>query len=151
MTIDHVALLPAYCAAGTAVLAFLADLALPGRRAPALTATILGSLVTGAAAVWVHRVGGGATFCLPAGCSYEWDGTATLIGLLFATATVVVAALSVPELRSATVPAGEYCFLLACSMTGGVTVGYAGDLITLIVGLETLTLPLYILLSLIHI
>ena len=33
-------------------------------------------------------------------------------------------------------------------MTGGVVIGYAGDLITLIVGLETLTLPLYVLVGL---
>src|ERR687894_476243 len=33
-------------------------------------------------------------------------------------------------------------------MTGGVVVGYAGDLITLIIGLETLTLPLYLLVGL---
>ncbi|PZF82317.1 proton-conducting transporter transmembrane domain-containing protein, partial [Micromonospora deserti] len=43
---------------------------------------------------------------------------------------------------------GEYCFLLACSMTGGVVLGAAGDLITLIVALETLTLPLYVLVGL---
>ena len=57
-------------------------------------------------------------------------------------------ALSVPALRVGTAPAGEFCFLLACSMTGGVVLGYAGDLITLIVGLETLTLPLYVLVGL---
>ena len=40
MTFDHVALLPAYLAAATAVVAFLADLVAPGRRAfvPAATA-----------------------------------------------------------------------------------------------------------------
>src|SRR5690606_9730909 len=45
-------------------------------------------------------------------------------------------------------PAGEYCFLLACSLAGGVALAYARDLITLIVALETLTLPLYALVGL---
>jgi NADH-quinone oxidoreductase subunit N len=59
-----------------------------------------------------------------------------------------VLGLSAPILRSGQVPAGEYCFLLACSMTGGVVLGAAGDLITLIVALETLTLPLFVLVGL---
>ena len=68
--------------------------------------------------------------------------------MLFAALTAGVLALSAPSLRIGIAPPGEFCFLLACSMTGGVVVGYAGDLITLIVGLETLTLPLYILVGL---
>ena len=48
----------------------------------------------------------------------------------------------------AELPAGEYCFLLACSLAGGVALAYARDLITLIVALETLTLPLYALVGL---
>jgi len=68
--------------------------------------------------------------------------------VLFAALTVGVLALSVPALRLGSAPAGEFGFLLACSMTGGVVVGYSGDLITLIVGLETLTLPLYVLVGL---
>ena len=148
MTIDHIALLPAYCAAGTAVLAFLAEIVAPGRRAPALTATMLGTIVTGLAAGLVYRDGARSTFCVPVGCSYEWDGTATLVGVLFAVATLVVAALSVPVLRSGSVPAGEYCFLLACSLTGGVVLGASRDLITLVIALETLTLPLFVLVGL---
>src|SRR6185312_7861770 len=50
--------------------------------------------------------------------------------------------------RSATVPSGEYCFLLACSLTGGVVLGASRDLITLVIALETLTLPLFVLVGL---
>jgi NADH-quinone oxidoreductase subunit N len=74
--------------------------------------------------------------------------SAAVVAVLFAGLTVGVLALSVPALRLGTAPAGEFCFLLACAMTGGVVIGYAGDLITLIVGLETLTLPLYVLVGL---
>ena len=156
--IDHTALLPAYCAAGTAVLAFLCDLVAPGRRALVVSVTLLGGLITGVACWWGSRGGSRATFCfeppdVPGAsvlaervCSYQWDGTATLVGILFATATVVVLGLSGSALRE--VPAGEYCFLLACSMTGGVVLGASGDLITLIIAMETLTLPLYVLVGL---
>jgi NADH-quinone oxidoreductase subunit N len=73
---------------------------------------------------------------------------AATVAVVFAALTLGVLALSVPALRAGTAPAGEFCFLLVSSMTGGVVIGYAGDLITLIVGLETLTLPLYVLVGL---
>src|SRR5213078_3685575 len=71
------------------------------------------------------------------------DHRAALVAALFAGLTLTVVALSVPTRRP-----GEYYFLLGCAMTGGVVLGYAGDLITLIVALETLTLPLYALIAL---
>jgi NADH-quinone oxidoreductase subunit N len=146
--IDHVALLPAYCAAGTAVLVFLLDLVV-ARRAAVLAGAALGALATAAAAWWVGAGPDRATFCVDgAGCSYRAGDIAALLAVLFALLTLGVVALSAGVLRTGTLPPGEYCFLLACSMTGGVVLGYAGDLITLIVALETLTLPLYILVGL---
>ena len=71
-----------------------------------------------------------------------------MIAALVALFTAGVLLLSGPALRLRAAPAGEYAFLLACAMTGGVVIAYAGDLITLIVGLETLTLPLYVLVGL---
>jgi NADH-quinone oxidoreductase subunit N len=144
MVIDHVALLPAYLAAGTAVLAFLVDLLLPGRRGAVLLAAAAGAMATGVAAVLVDD---GVAFCT-AGCSYEFDSFARLTALLFAGLTVGVLALSAPAVRTGDVPAGEYCFLLACSMTGGVLLGASRDLISIVVALETLTLPLYVLVGL---
>lgn len=148
MPVDHVALLPAYCAAGTAVLAFLVDLAAPRRRLPVLTATMLGAAATGMAAWYAYRGTARATFCVADACSYYWSPLAVLVAIAVAAATFGVLALSVPLLRAREVPAGEYCFLLACSMTGGVVLGASGDLITLVVALETLTLPLYVLVGL---
>jgi NADH-quinone oxidoreductase subunit N len=146
--IDHVALAPAYAAAGTAVLAFLADLVAPGRRGPVLTLTVLGAASTIAAAVWVGRGPDRSTFCSAGGCSYAWTATSTLIAVTVAAATLVVALLCGPALRARDLPAGESGFLLACSMTGGVVLGASADLITLIIALETLTLPLYALVGL---
>jgi NADH-quinone oxidoreductase subunit N len=164
--IDHVALLPAYCAAGTAVLAFLCDLLAPRRLGPLLAVTLLGALATGLVCWLVYRGGERVTFCALEGfCSYRWDSSAALVGVVVASATMIVLglslpALSVPALRSPetspetsveagqSLPAGEYCFLLACAMTGGVVLGASRDLITLVIALETLTLPLYVLVGL---
>ncbi|HEX6874003.1 MAG TPA: proton-conducting transporter membrane subunit [Micromonosporaceae bacterium] len=149
MSIDQIALLPAYAAAGTAALALLMDLLMPGRRLPVVIASSLGTGITAVACVWAYREGARSTFCVDAaGCSYSWDATAVLVGLTFAATTLVVLLLSTPVLRAGAAPAGEYCFLLGCAMTGGVVLGAARDLITLIVALETLTLPLYVLVGL---
>jgi NADH-quinone oxidoreductase subunit N len=96
----------------------------------------------------VGRGGERRTFCVADACSYLATGRAALVAVLFALLTVGVLALPAAILRSGQVPVGEYCFLLAASMTGGVVLGAAGDLITLIVALETLTLPLYVLVGL---
>ncbi|MGC5050115.1 NADH-quinone oxidoreductase subunit N [Micromonospora sp. DT48] len=146
-TVDHVALLPAYLAAGTAVLVLLVDLLLARPVATVATAAT-GAVATtlGAAAV-----GSGAerrTFCVGADCSYVFGGRAALVAALVALLVLGVLALSGPMLRAGNTPVGEFCFLLTCSMTGGVVLAAAGDLITLIVAVEVLTLPLYVLVGL---
>ena len=144
--LNHFALLPLYAAAGTAVLVLIVELAL-GRRGPVIGAAVFGSLATAACAI---AVGGrtAPTFCTGGNCSWVPSPLAAVAAVLFALLTVGVLALSAPALREGIAPAGEFCFLLTCSMTGGVVIGYAGDLITLVVGLETLTLPLYVLVGL---
>ncbi|MEV2242612.1 proton-conducting transporter membrane subunit [Micromonospora sp. NPDC049891] len=145
--VDHVALLPAYLAAGTAVLVLLVDLLLARPLATVVTAAS-GAVAT---AVGAAAVGSGAerrTFCVGSDCSYVFGGRAALVAALVALLVLGVLALSGPLLRAGNTPVGEYCFLLACSMTGGVVLGAAGDLITLIVAVEVLTLPLYVLVGL---
>ncbi|HEX2774771.1 MAG TPA: proton-conducting transporter membrane subunit [Micromonosporaceae bacterium] len=146
--IDHVALLPAYLASGTAILVLLVDLAVARRTVTAAMAA-MGAAATTCGAFAVGWSGGPrGTFCGDDGCSYVFGPRAALVAAVFALLTLAVLALSGPLLRAGQAPAGEYCFLLACSMTGGVVVGAAADLITLIVALETLTLPLYVLVGL---
>ncbi|MEU7947077.1 proton-conducting transporter membrane subunit [Micromonospora taraxaci] len=146
-SVDSVALLPAYLAAGTAVLVLLTDLILARPRAT-IVAAALGALGTAVGSAVVGMGGERRTFCVGADCSWIFGGRAALVGAVVALLTVGVLGLSVPALRAGRSPVGEYCFLLACSMTGGVVLGAAGDLITLIVALETLTLPLYVLVGL---
>jgi NADH-quinone oxidoreductase subunit N len=144
--VNHVALLPLYAAAGTALLVLVAELA-TGKRAAVAGSLIVGALATAVCAIAVDGRTG-STFCTGSACSWVLSPVATVAAVLFAALTAGVLALSLPALRLGTAPAGEFCFLLASSMTGGVVIGYAGDLVTLIVGLETLTLPLYVLVGL---
>jgi len=139
-SVGHASLLPLYAAAAAAVLVLVVDLAV-GRRA-----AILGTAAAGAIATVVCALLGSSapTFCLGDACSWTPSPAAEVVAVLFGLLTLGVLALS----SRTPAPPGEYCFLLICSMTGGVVVGYAGDLLTLIVGLETLTLPLYVLVGL---
>ncbi|MFJ8829988.1 NADH-quinone oxidoreductase subunit N [Micromonospora aurantiaca] len=146
-SVDNVAMLPAYLAAGTAVLVLLFDL-LVARPAVTVAVAALGAAGTAAGAALVGAAGERRTFCVGDDCSWVWSGRAALVGAVIALLTLGVLALSGPLLRAGRTPVGEYCFLLACAMTGGVVLGAAGDLITLIVALETLTLPLYVLVGL---
>ncbi|SCG55870.1 NADH-quinone oxidoreductase subunit N [Micromonospora coxensis] len=146
-SVDNVALLPAYLAAGTAVLVLLADLFL-ARAGATVAVAAVGAVATAVGAAVVGAGETRRTFCVGADCSWVLDGRAALVAAVFALLTLGVLGLSGPLLRDGPTPAGEYCFLLACSMTGGVVLGAAGDLITLIVALETLTLPLYVLVGL---
>ncbi|WBB66337.1 NADH-quinone oxidoreductase subunit N [Micromonospora sp. WMMD812] len=146
-SVDNVALIPAYLAAGTAVLVLVTDLMLARPRATLAVAAV-GAVATAAGATLVGAGGERRTFCVAGDCSFVFGGRAALVGAVFALLTLGVLGLSGGHLRAGRAPVGEYCFLLACSMTGGVVLGAAGDLITLIVALETLTLPLYVLVGL---
>lgn len=141
--VDHLALLPLYAAAGTALLVLLVELAFGRFQVPA---GILGGVATIACAAAVTEPR--STFCTEGDCSWVGSDRAAVLAVLFAGLTIGVLAFSAPALRKGIAPAGEFVFLLTCSMAGGVVVAYAGDLITLIVGLETLTLPLYVLVGL---
>jgi NADH-quinone oxidoreductase subunit N len=145
MMIDHASLLPLYAAGGTPILVLIAEL-VTGRRAAAAGSVLLGGVATIVCAVLGSRT---PTFCTAATlCSWSPSPLAVAAAVTFAALTVGVLALSLPALHLSMAPPGEYCFLLASSMAGGVVIGYAGDLVTLIVGLETLTLPLYVLVGL---
>jgi len=138
---------PMILAAGTAVAVMLVDLVFPRWYVP-FGVALLGSLAT-AVSPYIVQKGQLALLCAdPGRCSYVLDDTARLIAALIAVLTALALMLYAPGLRAGDAPAGEVGFLLASAMTGGVVLGGAGDLITLIVALETLTLPLYALVAL---
>jgi len=131
--IDHAAMLPLYLAAAAAVAALFA-----GRLAKAAAMTGLG--LTAAAAVWIGAGPDRATFAVGQWHSYVADDAAMGAAALFAALAVLVAAVSGRQ-------PGEYWFLLTASAAGGVALAGARDLVTLVVAVETLTLPLYVLVA----
>lgn len=102
----------------------------------------IGAGVAAAAALTAATVGsgapgfGGAVLRDPAAVFFS-----VLVGLVTAAALLV----SGPTLRRDALPAGEYVTLLLFSAAGGTLMVAAGDLLVLFLGLELLSLPLYVL------
>ncbi len=144
--LDHLALLPAYAAAATVIAVLLTELVV-ARAAAVFASAGVGIVVTAAAAIATPS--GIETLCLDDGCSYATSTPAALIVVTLCGLTLAVLAMSVPPLRArdTVAPASEYVFLLTCALTGGVVLAYARDIVTIVVALETLTLPLYVLVS----
>jgi NADH-quinone oxidoreductase subunit N len=158
-TIDYVPLAPALVAAVGAVAVLVADLVLPLRVRPAVlgvaVAAAAGSLVASLALIGQRR----STFCTPPttlpgnvevgqSCSYVLDGFTLFFFVLLSAAAVGTLLVTAAFARDASLPPGEYGFLLLASLTGALALAGARDLITLLVGLETLTLPTYALVGL---
>ncbi len=158
-SVDATALAPVLVAAVGAVTVLVADLVLPlARRSavlPIAAAGAAGTLGAALALVGDRR----STFCTPPttlpdgvrvgqSCSYVVDGFTLFFLVLLPAAALGVLLLSLAYARDAALPPGEYGFLLLSSLAGALTLAGARDLITLLVGLETLTLPTYALVGL---
>jgi NADH-quinone oxidoreductase subunit N len=157
-SIDYVAMAPVLIAAGGVVAVLVTDLALPLRRRAAVLWVGVASGV--AALAWSLGLAGQhrATFCsppatLPGGvrtpisCAYVVDRFTVFLLVLLTAAAVVALVASAGSLGAGT-PPGEYTLLVLASLTGGLTLVGARDLVSLVVGLETLTLPTYLLVAL---
>jgi NADH-quinone oxidoreductase subunit N len=157
--IDYVPLAPVLVAALGSVAVLVADLVLPLRVRPAVLGIAVvaaaGSLVASLALIGQRR----STFCtppttLPGGvqvgqsCSYVLDGFTLFFLVLLSAAAVGTLLVTAAFARDASLPPGEYGFLLLASLTGALTLAGGRDLITLLIGLETLTLPTYALVGL---
>ena len=154
-TIAWAPLAPILVLAGGLVLVLLSDLILPVRSRrtvlPALSA--LTCLVAAGSATWTGAGPGTAgTFCSSPDsadgvrCSYVLGESAVFLTVLLCLAAAVVLILALTQLRadvSGVTPPGEYCLVLLAATIGAVIVAGSRDLITLVVGLETLTVPLY--------
>lgn len=90
-----------------------------------------------------------STFCVveplsgPAPCSFVVDGTTLVFWAITMFGTAVVALMGTAAVHDGRTPAGEWNFLLLCSATGALTIAAAGDLITLVVALEVVSLPAF--------
>jgi NADH-quinone oxidoreductase subunit N len=143
-SIDYLAILPALIVAVASVAVLMADAfgasrQLVGRLTMLSLVAAAGSLVPG------H---GRATFCAARSCSYVADDFTVLFQAVVLLAALVVVLLSHGEMRRSELPAGEYHFLLLAAITGALLLAAGRDLITLVVALETLSLPVFALVAL---
>ena len=156
VSIDYAAMAPVLAAALGALAVLVVDLVAPLRLR---TTAAFGTALLGAAAALVAalalRGGTRATFCAPRAplevgepCSYTVDPTTAGLLALLSAAALVALLLAVRTARSGELPPGEYGFLVLSSLTGALTLAGARDFVTLLVGLETLTLPTYALVAL---
>ncbi|MED7928088.1 NADH-quinone oxidoreductase subunit N [Nonomuraea sp. LP-02] len=159
--IDYFAIAPPLALAVTAALVLLLDAFLPHRprtRAALGLVTLAGVLVSLGFVVAQAMAGRTlGTFCVPPAlartggpppCSYVVDGfTLVLAGLVLAAAVVIVL-MSMTELAGGGIPAGEWHFLLLCTLVGAVTLPASRDLVMLVVALELVSLPVFALTAL---
>jgi len=137
------------------VFVLLADLMLPlGVRRmvlPAVSAVTCAG-AAGCAAWLAGDPGLPGTFCSAPGpgnasrCAYVLGETAGFLTVVLCLAAAAVLVLALAQLQAdveGVTPAGEYCLVLLAATIGAVIVAGSRDLITLLVGLETLTVPMY--------
>ena len=158
MTVQSISwapLAPVLVLVGGVVIVLLADLmlSLQVRRTVLPAMSAVACLGAAGSATWLRGpTESGGTFCSPAGsaqgvrCSYVLGESAAFLTVLLCLAAAAVLVLALAQLRADAVgrtPSGEYCLVLLAATIGAVIVAGSRDLITLVVGLETLTVPMY--------
>ncbi|MFF0243557.1 NADH-quinone oxidoreductase subunit N [Streptosporangium sandarakinum] len=176
--IDYYAVAPPLILALTAGLVLLLDVFLPrAPYARPLLGIVTLAGVTGALAVVISQAVRAAgplrTFCVPPGlpgsaapgpgapfpvtapetgaappCSFVVDGFTLVFAGLALAAGIIVVLLSMTELSFGDIPAGEWHFLLLCTLTGAVALPASRDLVMLVVALELASLPVFALTAL---
>ncbi|MEV7968706.1 NADH-quinone oxidoreductase subunit N [Sphaerisporangium sp. NPDC088356] len=158
-SIDYAAIAPPLILAVVAGLVLLLDAFLPRtpRTLPTLGLVTLAGVLAALATVLTQAVQGSRprTFCVPAdvagvppSCSFVVDDLTLVFGAVVLAAAVVVVLLSWTQLAEGGIPAGEWYFLLLCTLTGAVTLPASRDLIMLVVALELVSLPVFALTAL---
>jgi NADH-quinone oxidoreductase subunit N len=152
-SIDYAAISPPLVVVVTAVVVLLADLfGSPAVRRRLLgPLALVGTLAALGATAWLATGGSRRTFCLAGGgCSYVADDFATYFQIVVLAALVVVLLLSFPLLDDVRerVPPGEYLALMLMSVSGMLVVAAGRDLLTLLIGLEVVSLPAFVLVGL---
>ncbi|MDR8407450.1 NADH-quinone oxidoreductase subunit N [Nonomuraea sp. 3-1Str] len=94
------------------------------------------------------RGSAGGSASVPALCSFVADRFTLVFAGLVLVAALVVVLMSMTELAAGGIPAGEWYFLLLCTITGAVTLPASRDLIMLVVALELVSLPVFALTAL---
>jgi NADH-quinone oxidoreductase subunit N len=148
--VNLVALLPVLIIAGAALLVLVADLFwAPAQRWLAVPLSLVGVLAALVSAIALAGPTPRTTFCLtPGACSYDEDRFAVAFQVIVLASTIVVLLLGRHELADSRLPAGEYHFLLLASVVGALTMAASRDLLSLLVSLEVVSLPAFVLVGL---
>lgn len=137
--IDLRSVLPEIIVAGVAMIVLLWDVLVPRGRPVLAPLTILGLLLATGALVSVGPRP-------PAfGGMYVRDAATQVVQVIALLATALAAVLSPDYLRRFGLERGEYYALLLSACVGAMVMAASGDLIVLFLGLETLSIPLYVL------
>jgi NADH-quinone oxidoreductase subunit N len=140
--VDWVPLLPLLAVTATAVVVLVADLFLEGSDRDALAwLSVLGLALTAivAAVLWGHH---------PAktlGGSFIVDKYALFFDLLFCFASILAVLMAVDFLTTTSVRGGEYYSLVLFATSGMITMAGATDLIVIFLGLEVMSIAVYVL------
>jgi NADH-quinone oxidoreductase subunit N len=155
-SIDYAQIAPPLITGGGALAVLVTELFVPAKRKIVvswLSLAVLTAALVWTAALWPGRVAG--TFCMqvrnvdraggpliPA-CSYQADRFTLLFQLVALGGAILVVLMTAASIRRDRLPTGEFHFLLLCSVTGALVLAASRDLITLTVGLETLSVPAF--------
>ena len=149
-SIDYAAISPPVIVASAGVVVLVADLFLgrAARRWAAFALSMAGALAALGAAAWLATGSTRRTFCLPDGCSYVADDFAVFFQLLFLSVLVVVLLISVAGVADDRMPPGEFHALLLWSVSGMLVLAASRDLLSLLIALEVVSLPAFVLVGL---
>jgi NADH-quinone oxidoreductase subunit N len=138
---DIVAVYPEIIVTAVALIVLVADAVLDRRRAAlALPLLTIAGLIVALAAVFN---------VVPAAQYFRGfvniDAFTSFFRAVFIVLAIFAAAVSPGYLTRRGVPAGEYYAIICFSTVGAMTIALSADLITLFIGLETMTIPVYVL------
>jgi NADH-quinone oxidoreductase subunit N len=123
-----------------AVAILIVDIALPGRRGPAIAVALIGLAIVAVAVLVTGRTESEAF-----GGSYTVDALTTFLDLLFV-AIVALTILYAPDyLEPRDLPIAEFSAVLVFALAGIMLISAATDLLLLFLGLELMVLPGYLL------
>ena len=138
---DVVAVMPEVIVTATAAIVLLADASI-GRRAARLwlpPLTVLGliaAILSGPLTVTSHTAFGGFVVV---------DTFTAFFRALFCVLAIFATVVAPEYLERRSIPAGDYYATILFSTVGAMTIALATDLITVFVGLELMTIPVYVL------
>jgi len=149
-SIDYAAIAPPLVIAITALVVLVTDLFVPDeRRLIAAYVSLVGTAGALGVTAWLATGEPRRTFCFASGgCTYVTDDFTLFFQVLFLAALLVVLLLSLPLFGDGRMPAGEYHALLLTSVTGMLVLPAARDLLTLLIALEVVSLPAFVLVGL---